>query len=584
MPLVHRLVTAGPYGAKAVPLRLACSLLLFTVSSAFASSARAQVSCPDPAALKGGLEGALGHVRYLADDALEGREVGSAGARCAGDYIAAFFQDLGLQPAGADGSWFQVWDVRLGTRLAGDNRFDISGGDDAFALGEDWAPVGFSASGDFEGTLSGVPSAHGSAEASHSLAGRILVLNEVVDIHRTASEVARMGGAGLIAVLPEGHPLPGLDRERRSALSVPVIAVAGRHASSLESAAAAGLDVRMSVSLEPLTAPARNVAALLPGRSDDRTVIVGAHYDHLGLGGEGSLSPDDFGVVHNGADDNASGTAALLEVARELSAGPIPNRSVLFLAFTGEERGLWGSAQYVAEPLVSIESTAAMLNMDMVGRVQEGRLTVFGVGTADEWPEVLERTNPGALELQFVDDGYGSSDHSSFYAKGIPVLHFFSGTHPEYHRIADDWDLINEEGLAEVVSLVTEVTRELVADSRIALTPIEGAGNPHGAPGGESGDGETVRTGFNVRLGTIPDYSQTEGGMRITGVRDGSPAAKAGLQGGDVLVRMGDRDIEDVYGYMYALQEHQPGDVVDLVILRDGERITVPVTLEGSGG
>jgi membrane-associated protease RseP (regulator of RpoE activity) len=302
------------------------------------------------------------------------------------------------------------------------------------------------------------------------------------------------------------------------------------------------------------------------------------------LGGEGSLSPDDFGVVHNGADDNASGTAALLEVARELSAGPVPNRSVLFLAFTGEERGLWGSAQYVAEPLVSIESTAAMLNMDMVGRVQEGRLTVFGVGTADEWPEVLERTNPGSLELQFVDDGYGSSDHSSFYAKGIPVLHFFSGTHPEYHRIADDWDLINEEGLADVVSLVTEVTRELVADARIALTPIEGAGNPHGAPGGESGDGETVRTGFNVRLGTIPDYSQTEGGMRITGVRDGSPAAKAGLQGGDVLVRMGDRDIEDVYGYMYALQEHQPGDVVDLVILRDGERITVPVTLEGSGG
>ena len=584
MPLVHRLVTAGPDGAKTVPLRLAYSLLLFTVSSAFAGSAQAQASCPDPAALKGGLEGALGHVRYLADDALEGREVGSAGARCAGDYIAAFFQDLGLQPAGRDGSWFQVWDVRLGTRLAGDNRFDISGGDHPFALGEDWTPVGFSASGDFEGTLSGVPSAHGSAEASHSLAGRILVLNEVVDIHRTASEVARMGGAGLIAVLPEGHPLPGLDRERRSDLSVPVIAVAGRHASSLESAAAAGLDVRMSLSLEPLTAPARNVAALLPGRSDDHTVIVGAHYDHLGLGGEGSLSPDDFGVVHNGADDNASGTAALLEVARELSAGPVPNRSVLFLAFTGEERGLWGSAQYVAEPLVSIESTAAMLNMDMVGRVQEGRLTVFGVGTADEWPEVLERTNPGSLELQFVDDGYGSSDHSSFYAKGIPVLHFFSGTHPEYHRIADDWDLINEEGLADVVSLVTEVTRELVADARIALTPIEGAGNPHGAPGGESGDGETVRTGFNVRLGTIPDYSQTEGGMRITGVRDGSPAAKAGLQGGDVLVRMGDRDIEDVYGYMYALQEHQPGDVVDLVILRDGERITVPVTLEGSGG
>ena len=558
-------------------------MAVLLAAAAFPATGMAQDGvCPDPASLTSGLQAPLSHVRYLADDALEGREVGTPGARCAGDYLAGVFQDLGLEPAGPDGSWFQVWDVRMGTRLAGQNRLEVGGTTGELVLGRDWTPVGFSASGVFSGQLAGVPTAHDGSAASHSLGGQFLVLDEVVDIHRTASEVARMGGAGLVAVLPSGHPLPAMDRERRAALAVPVIAVTAASGAALHAAAEGASEIRMSVSLEPLTAPARNVVGLLRGRSTDETVVVGAHYDHLGRGGEGSLSPDDYGVVHNGADDNASGTAALLEVARGLASGPTPDRSVLFVAFTGEERGLWGSAQYVAEPLLPLENTEAMLNMDMVGRVQEGRLTVFGVGTADEWPDLLGRANPGDLDLQFVDDGYGSSDHSSFYAKGIPVLHFFSGTHPEYHRVADDWDLINEEGLASVVSLVTAVTRELVSDSRLALTLVEGAGNPHGAPGGESGDGQTVRTGFNVRLGTIPDYSQTEGGMRITGVRDGSPAAKAGLQGGDVLVRMGEREIEDVYGYMYALQEHQPGDVVDLVVLRDGDRLTITVTLEGN--
>ena len=173
-----------------------------------------------------------------------------------------------------------------------------------------------------------------------------------------------------------------------------------------------------------------------------------------------------------------AGRPRYFEVARNLASGPRPDHSVLFLAFTGEERGLWGSAQYVADPLLPLESTEAMLNMDMVGRVKEGQLTVFGVGTAAEWRDVLEESNPGTLNLQFVEDGYGSSDHSSFYGKGVPVLHFFSGTHPEYHRVADDWPLINEEGLDDVIALVSGVTRALAADSRVALTPIEGAGNP----------------------------------------------------------------------------------------------------------
>ncbi len=231
-----------------------------------------------------------------------------------------------------------------------------------------------------------------------------------------------------------------------------------------------------------------------------------------------------------------------------------------------------------------VEQMAAMLNMDMVGRVQDNKLTVFGTGTAEEWTQLLEQTNSDIdqpLTLQFVSDGYGASDHSSFYAKGIPVLHFFSGTHAEYHRVEDDWHLINAEGLVQVADLVTGVARGLMPGEAFAsLTAIEGAGNPHGVPSGEPEEGQSVRTGFRVRLGTIPDYSFEEGGMRITGVRDASPASKGGLQGGDVIIRFGDHDIEDVYGYMYALQEFSPGDEVEIVVIRDGEEMSVTVVLE----
>ena len=557
--------------------------LLFAFTALHVPASAQDFACPDPAGLVDGLEGPLAHVRYMADDALEGREVGSRGERCVGQYIASWFEGLGLEPAGDGGSWFQSWEVRLGSRLAGENAFDIHG-DSGWegTVGSTWTPTGYSASGVFEGSLAAMPTGHG--EGGHSLAGRFLVLDEGEDLHRVASEAARMGVAGVISLLSSGSELPTLERERRAALSIPVVAVDGGSADEVRAAAEQGASVRLSISVEPLRAEARNVVALLPGSDRSQTVIVGAHYDHLGFGGEGSLSPNEFGTVHNGADDNASGTAALLEVARRMAVGPRPDKSVLFLAFSGEERGLWGSAYYVDAPSVPLESTAAMLNMDMVGRVTDGKLTVFGTGTAEEWPELLARTNRGDLELQFVSDGYGASDHSSFYAKGIPVLHFFSGTHAEYHRIADDWELINEEGLVHVSELVQAVAEELAGTpGRVALTPVEGAGNPHGVPGGEPEEGQTARSGFSVRLGTIPDYSQEEGGMRITGVRDDSPAAKAGLTGGDVIVKMGDRDIEDVYSYMYALQAHEPGDVVDIVVIRDGERMTVTVTLEGTG-
>ncbi|MDE2805127.1 MAG: M28 family peptidase [Gemmatimonadota bacterium] len=556
--------------------------------------------CPDPASLIGDLQGPLAHVRYLADDLLEGRAVGTRGERCAGEYIATQFRALGLRPAGDGGTWFQAWMVRTGSVAGAGNAFMLAGAEGTpFALGEDWIPYGFSASTRVRAELMDAPGETGdpgAGPAHGQLEGRALVIEGAAphphaaapDAHRVGSSAASMGAAALIVLLDGSAPLPSLEAERRAPLAIPVIAVRGAAADRVRAAAASGSSASIVTVIEPVRREARNVAALLPGSDPHggQTLVIGAHYDHLGFGGAGSLSPDAVGEVHNGADDNASGTAVLIEAARELATGPQLAQNVLFIAFTGEERGLWGSAHYVEAPLLPLDGTIAMLNLDMVGRVADDALTVFGTGTAEEWTGVLDRASaatPSPLDLRYNSDGFGGSDHSSFYARGIPVLHFFSNTHPEYHRVEDDWELVNAEGMSRVTDLLVSVVREVLPTVGLAsLTPVEGAGNPQGVAGPT--DGSPARSGFRVRLGTIPDYSRESGGMGVTGVREGSPAAKAGIKGGDIIVKFGDHDIEDVYGYMYALSEHEPGDEVEITVLRDGERMVFTAVLAVGGG
>jgi len=571
-------------------LAVATCIVAGTVAAMPAATQQDPWRCPEPAELLADLDldGTLAHVRYLADDLLEGREVATRGERCAGDYIADRFRELGLEPAGDEGTYFQSWSVRTGTEVGEASRFTLEGV--ARIEGVAWTPYGFSASATVQGTMSRA----GPGTGQQGRPGTIWVVEgaahphgPAVDAHRFASDAAVAGASGVVVLLGDHDPLPDPSAERRAALSIPVAALTAGAAADVRAAlgAEAPPQATMSVQPTPVHGEARNVAALLRsvgGAPARQSLIVGAHYDHLGFGGFGSLSPDAVGVVHNGADDNASGTAVLLELARVLSSGPPLAQNVLFLAFTGEERGLWGSAKYVETPLAPLEQTVAMLNLDMVGRVRDDVLAVLGVGTAEEWPRVLEAANAGAarpLDLRFVNDGFGASDHSSFYAKGIPVLHFFSNTHPEYHRVEDDWHLVNAEGMDRVVELLASVVREVVPTAGLAsLTPVAGAGNPHGAAAPQ--DGGTARSGFRVRVGTIPDYAHESGGMRITGVRDGSPAAKAGLQAGDVIVRFAGRDVEDVYGYMYALQDLEPGDEVEIVVLRDGQQLALSVLVE----
>lgn len=308
----------------------------------------------------------------------------------------------------------------------------------------------------------------------------------------------------------------------------------------------------------------RNVVAVIPGTSPTlkgQVVVVGAHYDHLGLGGFGAL--DTNTTVHNGADDNASGTAALLEIGRLLS-GRRPARTIVLVAFSGEELGTLGSSYFVQHPPgpFPIDSLYAMLNLDMVGRLRNARLMALGAATAKEFPALLDSLNtPAKFDLRASGDGWGPSDHAVFFATRHPVLHFFTDLHDDYHRATDDWDKLNIAGIVQVSQFVADLAHAL-ANRAGSLTFVD-APRPQASTGG---------SGYGAYLGTIPDMSGggvTEG-VRITGVRAGSPAEAAGLQAGDVITAIGDKRIVNLYDMTDALRVHHPGDTVVVVSKRDG--------------
>lgn len=576
--------------------RIARAALLATLLAAHAAPATAQTAaCPDPAHIQAGTQGPLAHVRYLADDALQGREVGTWGADCAADYIAVTFRTLGLQPAGTGGTWFQTFQVPRGAALGDENK--LEGSDIPSVPGKGWTPLGFSASKELTASL--VYAGHGLSRPgspddafSHmDVAGKIMVVESGdpdtpsgggmrADPHFKATVAAGRKAAGLVVLLPEGMPLPSPDHEIRKAMDIPVLAAGGALAARLRDEAKAGAALTVRTDVRPVSADARNVVAMIPGSDPalrGEYVIVGAHYDHLGMGGEGSLDPD-ARAVHNGADDNASGTAGIMDIARRLMEGPRPARSVVFIAFTGEEKGLWGSARFVAEPTVDLGKAAAMLNLDMIGRLQENTVTVYGTGTAQEWEAVATAANAKLatpLKLAFSPDGYGPSDQASFVASGIPVLHFFTNTHTDYHRPSDDWEKIDADGLARISEVVTGVTRALAGTPGTVATSLTRVRQERpAAPAG----GDASR-GYGPYFGTIPDMTPRDSGLRITGVREGSPAERAGLQAGDVIVEFDGKAVADIYAYTYALRDKKPGDAVKVVVERDGQRLTFNAVL-----
>jgi hypothetical protein len=321
----------------------------------------------------------------------------------------------------------------------------------------------------------------------------------------------------------------------------------------------------------------KNVVGILPGRDPvlrNQSVVLGAHYDHLGRGGFGSLDPDSTGRVHNGADDNASGVAGLIQVAARLAASP-PARTVVFIAFSGEELGLLGSTHYVKEPIYPLAGTLAMVNLDMVGRLRNGRLIVYGARSAKEFPALLDSLNWYAgFDLSAQGNGYGPSDHSSFYAAKRPVLHLFTDLHEDYHRTTDDWQKVNLDGLKRVADFTLGLMTAL-ANRPNPLTFLDLPDPPPSQTAAPS----AVTLGYGAYLGTVPDMTGAPGGVRLVGVRAGSPAEKAGLRGDDIITRIGAMDTPDLQAMTDALRSHRPGETVEIVIRRGASITTLRAKL-----
>lgn len=293
------------------------------------------------------------------------------------------------------------------------------------------------------------------------------------------------------------------------------------------------------------------------------TIVIGAHYDHLGFGGEGSLHAGEA-AIHNGADDNASGVSALLELARLIkNDASLHENNYLFIAFSGEEKGLWGSKSFVSNPTIPLESINYMLNMDMVGRLDSNKLAVNAVGTSSKWANALEMANTEKLNLVLGESGIGPSDHTSFYLEGIPCLHFFTGQHGDYHKPSDDFEKVNVTGVKTVADLMVRVIKEVQPEGKLDYQKTK------------SEQTETPR--FKVTLGVMPDYMFQGEGMKIDGIIPNRPAEKAGLERGDIVIRIGEVEIKDMQSYMQGLSQFESGDKAEVVVVRGSEELKVEI-------
>jgi Tol biopolymer transport system component len=543
-------------------------------------------------------------VHWLADDKREGRGVGTAGLEAASRWLADRFREIGLAPAGEDSGWFQRFEVPVAVAAQPATAVEIDGA--AVARG-DFQPASFSGNGKAAGEV---------VFAGYGITAPELGIDEYKDIDAKGRIVAvrrftpeggpfaeqsveqrysgvrykawnarEHGALGLIVVdLAEGTPG---DEAPLPTLAIDTTEVGGGDAglpvAILKRSAGAALfagghRAALTVDLERRTQPAVNVLGVVRAGAADRlrgAVLVGAHYDHLGFGGSGSLAPDSR-EPHNGADDNASGTAALLEVGRRLAAERQRlRRDVVLAAFSGEESGVLGSTAFTRQPTAGLKTAdlAAMLNMDMVGRLRDNLVTVLGGDSAEEWnalvPPVCERD---LVRCSLSGDGYGPSDHSPFYAAGVPVLHFFTGAHEDYHKPSDDADKINAAGGARVAALVADLALEIANGPQRPTYKSAPAPAPRG----------DMRS-FGASLGTVPDYAgDGRPGVLLAGVRPGSAAEQAGLQRGDLLVELSGKPIRDIHDFMYVLQRAKPGEKTTAVVERGGERVSVAVTFGSS--
>ncbi|MFL6245698.1 MAG: M28 family peptidase [Thermoanaerobaculia bacterium] len=555
------------------------------------------------------------HIRTLASDAMEGRGLGTNGIAKAADYIEKTLRDSGVAPAfGA--SYRQKFPVKMGVALGPNNRIDGLSNDE-------WTPLGFSSSGSFSAPIAFVGYGIEAAPLNYrefegiDLKGKVALMLRYEPQERDEKspfdgkrpsrwsamryKALQARERGAVAVVFVTGPLQDEAKDKLPALAndgpespagIPIIQVKTSTAQKWLDLAqfqkdvdadlkprSRVLDAKLSgtVDVKATYADGINIAGIIPGRGklQHETVVIGAHYDHLGHGGRGSMRPNDTGI-HNGADDNASGTAAVLVAAQrlnELLKDAQDRRTIILTLFSAEEVGLGGSTYFVEHLPVPLTSIKAMINLDMVGAMSGEKVVALGSESAPEWQPLLDRLGP-ELKLNVFPggDGYGPSDQTSFYAKQIPVLHFFTGTHDRYHTPDDDADAVNFAGAAKIAELTARVAEVL---ARGGITPTYARSTAAPAMEGDS-------RGYGAYLGTVPDFTAMEsasGGVKLADVRAGGPADIAGIKGGDVIVEMAGTRIDNLYDMTYALQDHKPGETIDVIVLRGGERRTQHATL-----
>jgi Tol biopolymer transport system component len=592
-----------------VPLALAALLLLPAAASSAPSS---------PARLA---EEFRSGVYALADDSMEGRGLGTAGIVRASNWIERALRARGMRPAFGK-SYRQPFDIKTGVLPIPGNRLD-GVADSA------WVPLGFSNSGAFSGEIAflgyGIeapPLGYREMEGI-DLKGKIALMLRYEPQERDSAsrfdgkrpsrwsalryKVLQARERGATAIVFVTGPLQDEGKDKIPALAndgpespagIPVIQVktsvaqrwldkAGVDLKRFQedvdrdlkprSVASTGVRISGQVALKPIFAKAENLAGVIPGRGalKNEYLVIGGHYDHLGYGGEHSMRPNEH-AIHNGADDNASGTMGAMMIGEELShslAAAKDRRSILIALFSGEEVGLAGSAYFVQHPPVPVARIAAMINLDMIGRLREDQLVALGSDSAPEWKDMIDRAATRAeIHVTSKGDGYGPSDQTSFYAAGVPVLFLFTGAHEQYHTPEDKPATVNPEGAAKVVTFAVSLGEDL-ARERVRPQYVRASSGP--AMGGDS-------RGYGSYLGTIPDYSAmeaSEGGVLLADVRPGGPADRAGIRGKDRIVAMAGTRIENLYDMTYALQDHKPGETIDVVVIRGGERVTLRATL-----
>jgi Peptidase family M28/PDZ domain/PA domain len=574
----------------------------------------------------------LAHVKFLASEAMRGRATGSPELEKAAAYIARQFKADGLQPLDGRG-YQQPFPVTTNAKLGTGNRFEYSEGGKFTKLKfeDDFIPFNFSSSARVSGGVVFVGYGITAREYNYDDYAGVDAKNKLVLVLRHEPQefdeksvfagkvytehsqffskvvnAKNHGARGVILINDRANHRGESDQletfgktagpadggipfvQIKAEVAERWIADAGKNLDTIEAdidkdlkprsfALPDSLQVEEKVDLERLVKTVHNVAGYLPGETSEY-VVIGAHYDHLGLGEQFSMAPSLAGTVHPGADDNASGTAGVIELARWAAAEPKPKRGILFLTFAGEELGLLGSSYYVNHPSLPLDKAVAMINMDMIGRVREGKVYVGGLGTGTTLRAMVDQIVPKyKLNVDFSDTtGYGSSDHTSFTTKQVPVLFFFSGLHSDYHKPSDTWDKIDAPGSVTLLKLVAEVTKRLQdAPDRPQFVRVEPPASAHGQASASGSGG----SGYGPYFGSIPDFGDVPNGVKFADVREGSPAAKAGLRAGDILIEFDSKPIQNLYDFTYALRSKKPGDEVLVKVLRGNGTISATVRL-----